>query len=534
MQERHRQALPAGTQLHEYELLDVLGSGGFGVVYLAHDHGLDRQVVIKEYLPSGCAVRVGSNTVLAMTPKDEDTFRWGLERFLQEARSLAEFRNHPNIVSVLRHFNANNTGYMVMEYAGTFSLQEYLEQRETLTEAQLHAVIFPLLEALEVVHAKGIIHRDLKPGNILINAQEQPVLIDFGSARQAVGEKSMTSVVTHGYSPLEQYTQSTRQGEWTDIYALAAVMYRCVTGNAPPNALERVTTPDVFLPCATQTGDRVYSPALLAAIDWGLQVRLEERPVSIAAWLPALQQVDLPTPPPPPPPDLWERVLMGLKHSYLAVVQRLAMPWLDRRRLLAPALSVLLLGGVGWLGMQYVEEQERRQKVQAEAVHLQEQAQQKALEVAKAAEIAKAKRAEEVAKAEADRMAVIKANTERSTLILKTAETLHAGVSLYKTNKKNLSKLMEAEKKTSKKSRDFNDIQKTREILETRMAAYEASLEQYRNVLGRFCSGENEADVTLLDVESKYTPIVKSHILSLCVKKSIQNNQIVSDLSIID
>lgn len=293
---QHRQALPAGTRLHEYELLEVLGSGGFGIVYLAHDHELNQRVVIKEYLPSSCAVRASGNTVVAARPKDEDIFQWGLERFLAEARALAEFRQHPNIVSVLRYFKANNTGYMVMEYAGAISLQDYLDQRGTLSEAQLQAMLFPLLDALEKVHEKGIIHRDLKPANILINAEGQPVLIDFGSARQAFGHKSMnmTAIISPGYSPFEQYTETGKQGPWTDIYALAAVMYRCITGMIPPDSLDRL---EANTPLNTQSkAQGHYSPNLLAGIEWGLQVRIAERPTSIDVWRQRLMQPLQPEP----------------------------------------------------------------------------------------------------------------------------------------------------------------------------------------------------------------------------------------------
>lgn len=342
--QQHRQALPPGTRLHEYELLDVLGSGGFGVVYLAHDHGLEQRVVIKEYLPSGCAVRIAGNTVVATTVKDEEVFQWGLERFLNEARALAEFRQHPNIVSVLRHFHANNTGYMVMEYAGDFSLQEYLERHGTLAEAQLQAVIFPLLDALEKIHAKGMIHRDLKPGNVLINAQEQPVLIDFGSARQALEHKSqsLTAIVTHGYSPFEQYTKTGNQGAWTDIYALSAVMYRCVTGKIPPDALERMTPEAKPLHTAADTsGD--YSPSLLAAIDWGLQVRLEDRPQLIAAWRDELLRESRVAPPEPSDPP---RPIGAFQH-WLNGVRPLVVS--HNRWLFVPVLSVALLMGVSLL-----------------------------------------------------------------------------------------------------------------------------------------------------------------------------------------
>lgn len=347
---QHRQALPIGTYLHEYEVLDVLGSGGFGVVYLAQDHALAQRVVIKEYLPAACAVRLSGNTVVATSPREEATFRWGLERFLAEARALAEFRQHPNIVSVLRHFNANNTGYMVMEYAGALSLQDYLDQRQTLSEAQLEAMILPLLDALEKVHARGIIHRDLKPANILINAEGQPVLIDFGAARQALEHKSqsMTAIITPGYSPFEQYTATGKQGAWTDIYALAAVMYRCVTGSIPPDALGRMIPAAPALVTAEQV-QGTYSPALLAAIDWGLQVQVEARPASIAQWRERLSAVDAPeTAPTLAPQALRVKSAPGVAAS-AARLPRFSQPVGKRRQWGILLLSAMLLLGVGML-----------------------------------------------------------------------------------------------------------------------------------------------------------------------------------------
>ena len=281
----HRQALPKGTHLQEYELQEVLGSGGFGIAYLAYDHHLNQAVVIKEYLPGGWAVRLSGNTVVATSAKDEEQFQWGLERFLSEARTLANFRRYPNIVSVLSFFKANNTGYMVMEYAGPMSLQDYLDEHQILSEEQVMAILLPLLQALDRIHAAQLIHRDIKPGNIIINAEGQPVLIDFGSARHAFGERTMTltSLVTHGYSPFEQYTNTGKQGPWTDIYALSAVLYRCVTGKVPPTATDRMAIEAPALLTREQIKGK-YSPALLAAIDWGLQVSVAKRPQSVSEW----------------------------------------------------------------------------------------------------------------------------------------------------------------------------------------------------------------------------------------------------------
>lgn len=343
MSYEHRQALSAGTRLHEYELLHVLGSGGFGVVYLAHDHELEQKVIIKEYLPGAFAVRLAGNTVVPTSPKEEGNFQWGLDSFLHEARALADFRQCPNIVSVLRYFKANNTGYMVMEYAGAVSLQDFLEVHETLTEKQLLALVLPLLVALETIHAKGVIHRDIKPGNILINDDSQPVLIDFGAARQAVGERSMslTAVLTQGFAPFEQYHKLGQQGPWTDIYALAAVMYRCVTGVTPPESTARMDAPADRLSVAeVARGD--YAPHLLAAIDWGLQVRAVDRPQAIAEWR---DRIETPIPVAPQPPEAGrERVLTATGSLG---------QWLfsTRQRLLASLLAVVLLLGIALLFM---------------------------------------------------------------------------------------------------------------------------------------------------------------------------------------
>ncbi|SEB04693.1 Protein kinase domain-containing protein [Thiothrix caldifontis] len=284
--QEHRQALPAGTQLREYDILRTLGSGGFGVAYLAYDRELAHHVVLKEYLPGAFATRLAGNTVVPTSPKDEANFQWGLERFLSEARALAAFRAHPHIVSVLHSFRANNTAYMVMEYAGEFSLQQFLDGQGVMTQEQLLDLVLPLLDALETIHAAGLIHRDIKPDNILINDNAEPVLIDFGAARQAVGERSMSLsiILTPGYAPFEQYHHATEQGPWTDIYALAAVMFRCVTGKNPPDAPARMET-ETPLELEPREG---YSPHLLAAIAWGLQIRAAERPQTVAVWREAL------------------------------------------------------------------------------------------------------------------------------------------------------------------------------------------------------------------------------------------------------
>ena len=280
----HRYALPPGHHLGEYRIDRYLGSGGFGITYLATDENLDIQVAIKEYLPSDLAMRDADNSVVVKTAEDEDDFEWGRERFLDEARSLARF-NHPNIVRVQRFFEAHGTSYIVMDYVEGQPLWDLLERKGTLTEAEIHQLVLPLADGLAHIHEAGLLHRDIKPSNIILRDDGTPVLIDFGSARQAVGMKSqsMTSVVTPGYAPLEQYAAKSRQGPATDIYAFGAVLYRCVTGRVPDDATDRAIE-DVLTPAAQATvGD--YSRGILAAIDAAMALRMEGRPHSIAKFL---------------------------------------------------------------------------------------------------------------------------------------------------------------------------------------------------------------------------------------------------------
>ena len=233
--EDHKQALPAGYRLGSYRVVRVLGAGGFGVTYLCDHAGLDVQVAVKEYLPNEVAVRDGTE-VHAKSAGDREGFEWGLRRFLDEARTLARFE-HPNVVRVRDCFEANNTAYIVMDYEDGEPLDALLERHGTLTEAQLKRVVLPVADGLRQMHAAGFLHRDVKPANIFVRrSDESPVLLDFGSARQALGRsrpKSMTAIASTGYSPPEQYESDGAQGGWTDIYALSALCYRAITGEAP-------------------------------------------------------------------------------------------------------------------------------------------------------------------------------------------------------------------------------------------------------------------------------------------------------------
>ena len=179
---QYRNALQPQSLLHEYRIEQVLGAGGFGTTYLARDTHLDKQVAIKEYFPSDIAMRAAEGTVQPATTERESDYKWGLDRFLQEARTLARF-SHPNIVRVVRYFEANGTAYMVMDYERGEPLKTLLQHRPYPSEDVLKNLLRPLLDGLALVHAAGFLHRDIKPENIVVRASGQPVLIDFGAAR---------------------------------------------------------------------------------------------------------------------------------------------------------------------------------------------------------------------------------------------------------------------------------------------------------------------------------------------------------------
>ncbi|HUP90720.1 MAG TPA: serine/threonine-protein kinase, partial [Solimonas sp.] len=214
-------AIAPGTLLLEYRIRRVLGTGGFGITYEAQDPHLDKSVAIKEYLPSELAVRAGNNNVSMRSEQTRDAFTWGREQFLKEARVLARF-NHPSLIHVYRFFEANNTAYFVMEYAEGATMDSILMRDGTITEAKIKAMLLPILDGLKDVHRARVLHRDIKPSNIIARKDGSAVLIDFGSARQNVVSmtRSIMSVVTTGYAPIEQYAVDGHQGPWTDIYAL--------------------------------------------------------------------------------------------------------------------------------------------------------------------------------------------------------------------------------------------------------------------------------------------------------------------------
>ena len=285
----NRGTLAAGTRLRNYEILSVLGQGGFGVTYRARDLTLDREVAIKEYLPTALAVREGGETVLPRSTDLSQDFLDGRSRFLDEARTLARFDGIPSIVRVLDFLEANGTAYMVMALVRGMTLAGVIGRKRQLDADEASALLLPLLDGLEQVHAAGFLHRDIKPANVLIDERGLPVLIDFGAARAGLigGSVAATAIFTLGFAAAEQFT-SARQGPWTDIYGLSATFYNAIAGGIPPSAFDRMLD-DTYRP-QTQLAPKGFRYGLLAAIDAGMAVRAADRPQSIAAWRALLAQ----------------------------------------------------------------------------------------------------------------------------------------------------------------------------------------------------------------------------------------------------
>ena len=280
----YRDALPPGTRLREFELLEVLGRGGFGITYRGWYPNLGVNVAIKEYMPSEFAVRESNGDVYPKTHQSEEWYRWGLAKFRKEAETLLRF-NHPSIVRVLQYFEGHGTAYMVMEYLEGQTLFALLHEQKTLSEARLRALLVPILDGLEQVHTAEYLHRDIKPGNIVLRDEDTPVLIDFGAAYALTAEHSRTVAAFEmpGFSPIEQYSVSGQNyGPWTDLYAVGAVLYRAMTELVPVGALSRIERDD--LAPVGRVAKRKYSKELTGAVDWALKLRAADRPQSIAQW----------------------------------------------------------------------------------------------------------------------------------------------------------------------------------------------------------------------------------------------------------
>ncbi len=275
--------LSVGTWLADYEITGTLGEGGFGIVYLAFDHALQRTVAIKEYMPASFAGRAADGTVVVRAERHAATFAAGLKSFINEARLLAQF-DHPSLVKVYRFWEQNQTAYMVMRHYHGQTLNDIIKNRpEIISEAWLKLIFKPILEALDTLGQSKILHRDVSPDNIIVQKNGEAVLLDFGSARQIIGDmtQGLTVILKPGYAPLEQYSDdgSVSQGPWTDIYALAAVMYFAILKTPPPSSIARIVK-DSWQPLQSDATPG-YSPKFLQAVNQGLALHSEDRPQSM-------------------------------------------------------------------------------------------------------------------------------------------------------------------------------------------------------------------------------------------------------------
>ncbi len=286
----YREVLPRDTFLDgKYRIERVLGAGGFGITYEAVDIGLDMPVAIKEYYPTEFALRDQTQTVRPRSEKHKQVFDHLKTSFLREAQTLAQF-DDPAIVRVISVFSSHGTAYMVMRYEVGPNLKAWLAQLgRPPTQGELDRILVNLLRALEVMHGRDFLHRDIATDNIILRSDGDPVLLDFGSSRRVVAETTgtLTGVVKQGFSPPEQYSVDSKgQGPWTDIYALAATLYRCVTGKMPPEGTTRMLEDD-YVP-ARDAAQSSYRSTFLDAIDWALNVYPKDRPQNVGDWRAAL------------------------------------------------------------------------------------------------------------------------------------------------------------------------------------------------------------------------------------------------------
>lgn len=267
-----------------YRIGKVLGHGGFGITYLGWDENLNIRLAIKEYLPRDLATRAaGETTVLVTSSPSQNDYMYGLTQFQEEARILARFQQHPSIVNVYNFFLANGTGYMVMEYVDGSTLKAFLGYKKVLSYGLTCKILLPVMDALRAVHAEGLLHRDIAPDNVYITRDQRVKLLDFGAARCTIGQysRSLSVILKPGYAPEEQYRSRGEQGPWTDIYGLAATFYRCLTGEKPSDALDRLAHDDLRAPSSFGITLPAEAEQMLLR---GLAVKAADRPPNMASF----------------------------------------------------------------------------------------------------------------------------------------------------------------------------------------------------------------------------------------------------------
>lgn len=331
--------LPPQSALGPYTVIKVLGHGGFGITYLVHDERLECDCVLKENMPRlFCERNPRTMEITALPdPHAENGYQWALERFKDEAKTLAGL-SHPNIVRVRDLFDALGTAYYVMDYIDGQELHHATETRRD--EATLQHLLRRLLCALRYLHGKGILHRDIKPSNVLVTAESEPVLIDFGTARPLARITDPTQIKSGGYTPLEQLQTQGKLGPWSDLYALGATFYHVLTGECPPDCIDRIGE-DCYTPLSQNpTWTAAYSPALLSSIDKALQPLPRHRWQSAEEWLTALE-TNITTASPRPAAAREKGNLLDLLSEVEQRIQQ--SPVLPQRRTATPAYTTPIL-----------------------------------------------------------------------------------------------------------------------------------------------------------------------------------------------
>lgn len=323
--------LPVGTILkadsgkRSYQLGAYLGQGGFGVTYIAVELETKRRTAVKEYFPTRCARR-GEHSQLVPLPGEEAAFEGGRFSFLKEARMLASLEGMPAVVQGYEYLEKNNTAYLVMEYLDGTPLYRIVNEKGRIAAEELLPKLLPLLRDMELLHAAGVIHRDVSPDNVMWMSDGRLKLLDFGCARSMEDGKSMTVALKQGFAPVEQY-QTHGQGPWTDVYALSATIYYCLTGIIPPSAPDRLCEDTLKSPVSLGVA---ISPEEEAALTWGMTVNPKHRPADMGAFakrlFPSANLDPAPLPPPPAPPlpplPKWKRWLLSCRDKIRTLLRK--------------------------------------------------------------------------------------------------------------------------------------------------------------------------------------------------------------------